>query len=183
MTLSTAKWLGRHLVFIGNLATLGKQCADQMPKHREIERKYLLSSLPNAARRAPCLEIEQGWLPGDQLRERLRRTRENGKERWHRTVKLGRGLERTEIEEATSRRVFEVMWPLTEGCRVTKRRFKVMEGALTWELDEFTDRELVLAEVELPSADFVVKVPNWIETHLVRQVTGEPAYVNLNLAK
>ena len=31
------------------------------------------------------------------------------------------------------------------------RRYRVAEGDLTWEVDEFTDRDLVLAEVELDS--------------------------------
>jgi hypothetical protein len=42
------------------------------PRASEIERKYLLRGLPEAARAAPAVELEQGYLPGDRLRERLR---------------------------------------------------------------------------------------------------------------
>ena len=87
------------------------------------------------------------------------------------------------VEEETTAKVFDVMWPLTEGCRVMKRRYSVPDGALTWVVDEFLDRELVLAEVELPSTEVVPAIPDWMAPVLVREVTGEDEYVNLNLAR
>ena len=48
------------------------------------------------------LDIDQGYLPGDRVRERLRRVREGDQERWYRTVKLGLGLERLEFEDETT---------------------------------------------------------------------------------
>ena len=54
------------------------------------------------------------------------------------------------------------MWPLTLGRRLRKRRHAVPEGGLTWEIDQFLDRDLVLAEVELPSAETPVTVPKWL---------------------
>lgn len=148
----------------------------------ERERKFLLRSLPDAVGGAPVREIEQGWLPGKALRERLRHTCSAEGESWHRTVKLGRGIERIEVEEETTPEVFAAMWPLTEGCRIRKRRYDVREGDLVWEIDEFLDRDLVLAEVELESVDQDVPIPDWLEAVLVREVTGEPAYLNLTLA-
>jgi hypothetical protein len=44
----------------------------------EIERKYLLRALPRQLRGAAADEIDQGWLPGERLRERVRRVREPG---------------------------------------------------------------------------------------------------------
>jgi len=40
----------------------------------EIERKYLLTRVPPVAAAVPPTLIEQGWLPGKALRERLRRS-------------------------------------------------------------------------------------------------------------
>ena len=117
----------------------------------EIERKYLLDRFPAAAADAASEEIEQGYVPGVRLHERLRRITAADGVRWYRTVKSGTGLVRTEIEEETTRDVFEAMWPLTEGRRVHKQRHRVQDGDLTWEIDHFLDRELTLAEVELPS--------------------------------
>lgn len=154
--------------------------ASSMPVERE--RKFLLTGLPSVVRDAPVLEIRQGWLPGVTLRERLRQVRDADGEHFFRTVKLGRGIERIEIEEETTPEVFAAMWPLTEGCRIEKRRHVIAEGDLTWEIDEFLDRDLVLAEVELETVDQEVPVPGWLEAVLVREVTDEPAYLNLSLA-
>ena len=98
-------------------------------------------------------------------------------------MKVGAGLVRTELEEETSAEMFQTMWPLTKGRRLTKRRHRVPQGDLTWEIDEFTDRELVLAEIELPSADTEVEIPDWLQSCVEREVTGEVAYLNSTLAK
>ena len=55
-------------------------------------------------------------------------------------------------------------WPRTEGRRVEKTRYKVKEGDLTWEVDAFDHWDLVMAEVELPTAEELVGVPPVLET-------------------
>jgi CYTH domain-containing protein len=144
----------------------------------EIERKYLLRGMPPQMPPAVVKEIVQGYLPGTRLVERVRRVRVDESERYFRTVKSGVGLVRTELEEECSREVFDALWPLTEGRRVEKRRHVVAEGTLRWEIDEFTDRALVLAEIELPSADLTAELPAWLLSMVERDVTGERAYVN-----
>ncbi len=177
-------WLGGRVGELhGRVAALAAEIDRAGREDLEIERKYLLTGLPEQATAHPSVEIEQGYLPGDKLRERIRRVRHAGGVDYKRTVKAGSGVARIEIDEATTEAVFEAMWPLTEGCRVTKRRYEVPDGDLTWEIDEFTDRELYLAEVELPSADREPEIPAWLRPHVVREVTDEPAYVNLNLAR
>jgi len=47
----------------------------------------------------------------------------------------------------------------------------------------FEDRDLLLAEVELPSTYTQLTLPDWLAPHVVREVTNEPDYVNLNLAR
>jgi CYTH domain-containing protein len=59
----------------------------------------------------------------------------------------------------------------------------VPEGALTWEIDEFTDRRLVLAGVELPAEDVAVEIPGWLRPLLIREVTDEEEYRNAKLAR
>lgn len=149
----------------------------------EVERKYLLRGLPALPPGTPCVDVEQGYLPGEVLQERLRRVRRgDGVECW-RTVKLGRGVARLEVEEPCSEALFEQLWPLTAGCRVRKRRHVVQAGARCWEVDEFLDRDLVLAEIELASPDEPVDLPAWLAPHVVREVTDEDAYVNRRLAR
>jgi CHAD domain-containing protein/CYTH domain-containing protein len=150
----------------------------------EIERKFLLSAAPPLATQAAGVRIAQGWLPGEKLRERLRRSvHTDGRVEWTRTVKVGTGVARIEVEESTEPLLFESLWPLTASARVEKVRYAVADGAFIWEIDVFLDRDLVLAEVELPSADTLVSFPDWLAPFVVRDVTGDAAYVNANLAR
>ncbi len=150
---------------------------------REIERKYLLRDLPELARTAPSVEIDQGYLPGDRILERLRRITSPDGVRYVRTIKMGSGIERIEIEEETTEVFFAMVWPLTRGRRVQKRRYRVPDGAVVWEVDEFVDRVLVLAEVELERMDQAVVIPAWLAPVLDREVTEEPDFSNYRLAR
>lgn len=151
---------------------------------REIERKYLLRALPQRVSGAPSLEIDQGYLPGERINERVRRTRGADGVRYYRTIKSGVGIERLEIEEETSELFFTTVWPLTRGCRIRKRRYLVEDGGATWEIDEFLDRQgLWLAEIELERVDDVVVPPDWVREAIEREVTDEPQYTNHALAR
>ncbi len=179
-----ADWLqGGLSTFAGHVRALTERLEALGERNVEIERKYLLKRLPNAVQKASVKTIVQGWIPGNRLRERLRRIETPKGTKYVRTVKTGEGIERFEIEEETSAEVFDALWPLTEGCRVEKRRYDVSDGDLTWEIDEFTDRDLFLAEVELATPDAQPPLPDWLAETVVEEVTGDPEYVNLNLAK
>lgn len=151
--------------------------------HLEIERKYLLTALPEGVLGHTCLELDQGYLPGRDIRERVRRIVGPEGTTYRRTIKAGRGISRIEFEEPMDAATFEQLWPLTEGSRVSKRRYVVPDGELVWEIDEFTDRDLVLAEVELPSADIVPEPPDWLAPYVVRDVSEESGFVNQKLAR
>ncbi|HET7230112.1 MAG TPA: CHAD domain-containing protein [Longimicrobium sp.] len=178
-------WLhGAAAPFFAAVRAVAEVARTRGEPDREIERKYLLKRMP-AIRHLPVRiqELDQGYLPGERLAERIRRVREDGETHYYRTVKLGRGISRTEVEEETSAHVFRKMWPLTRGKRVRKRRYRVDDGGFTWEIDRFRDRRLVLCEVELPSADVDPPLPRWLQREMVREVTDESEYVNINLAK
>jgi len=150
----------------------------------EIERKYLLRDCPPHARTVGPMRIEQGWLPGQQLRERLRRRiHPDGTVDCWRTVKLGPMEARIEIEEATPLALFEAMWPLTHQARIRKDRYVVAHGPHRWEIDVFLDRDLVLAEVELDEVHEVAEFPAWLAPFVERDVTTDPAYLNSELAR
>ena len=178
------RWLhGAAAAFPGRVRTMADALEGAGPG-REIERKYLLRKLPALdGLDAELRQIEQGYLPGDRLAERVRRVKTPSGTQWYRTVKLGAGVSRIEVEEETTERIFRALWRLTRGRRVRKRRYAVRDGERVWEIDHFRDRRLVLAEVELPAEDTPVAVPEWLRAVLVREVTGDPAYVNLNLAR
>ena len=153
---------------------------------REIERKYLLRALPAEVATAPRLEIDQGYLPGERIYERIRRVRtaeDAGPARYYRTIKMGSGIERLEFEEETTELFFTTVWPLTRRRRVQKRRYTIMAGPDEWVIDEFADRILVLAEIELERADQPVHPPEWLESLIDREVTDDDAYSNYRLAR
>lgn len=153
-------------------------------KDREIERKYLLCDLPSRVASAPSLEIDQGYLPGKRITERIRRARGADGVKYYRTIKFGAGLDRMEIEEEIDQRFFDTTWPLTAGARVHKRRYLVPEGDVVWEIDEFLDRSgLWLAEVELNHVEHVVPIPDWLAASVTREVTFETGYTNRALAR
>ena len=156
--------------------------SDEIPM--EIERKFLLNGVPPEALAMPPIAIEQGWIPGARLQERLRRSRyPDGSIRCTRTIKLGRPEARVEIEEDTGNAIFQAMWALTTSARIRKHRHVLRDERHTWEIDVFSDRDLVLAEVELDALDEHVTVPSWLESYIVREVTGETAYTNSQMAR
>lgn len=149
----------------------------------EIERKFLLRAAPDAIAGIDPIRIEQGWLPGTVLRERLRRsTYTDGRTVLTRTVKAGPLGARVELEEATTTELFDALWPHTRHARIRKQRYPVREGRLVWEIDVFVDRELVLAEVELTQAADMPALPSWLAPLVVREVTDELAYTNSVMA-
>jgi CYTH domain-containing protein len=177
------QWLGQQaLSFFDDTRRAAFALRAHSPDGVEIERKFLLRSLPRMSRSVRRLTIEQGWLPGERLQERLRRVRGPDGIHWYRTVKSGRGNTRIEIEEETTRDTFSRLWRLTAGRRIRKRRYLREDGNLIWKVDQFLDRDLLIAEVELPTSDTPVRIPDWLEAHIVREVTSEPAYLNVNLA-
>jgi CYTH domain-containing protein len=180
----SSQWVdGNAKDFHRSIHAMADRLAARAPSAVEIERKFLLTRLPESMPGAKSLVIEQGYLPGDRLVERLRSVQVGERRTYYRTVKIGSGLVRTELEDETSGVIFRKMWPMTKGKRLTKKRHRIPNGDRTWEVDEFTDRDLVLAEVELPAADTPVEIPDWLQPFVEREVTGEVAYLNSTLAR
>lgn len=139
----------------------------------EIERKFLVNGDGYKDIATDCVEISQYYLSLDP--ERTVRVRIKG-ERGFLTVKSkNKGCVRNEWEyEVPVEEAREMMQICEAG--LSKRRWIVPFGGLVWEIDEFTGRHqgLVVAEVEMPSADTVVALPPFVG----REVTGDTAYYN-----
>lgn len=62
---------------------------------------------------------------------------------------------------------------------IEKTRYRIDYQGLVWEVDEFAGENagLIIAEVELASADQVVALPAWIG----EEVTSDPRYYNASL--
>ena len=179
----SAQWIPANALWVWGIRE-----APQVEIDVEIERKFLLTEMPeldSLPANVECerLEVEQGWLPGERIRERLRRTIRPSGTDYTRTLKFGSGLVRQEVEEAMSIDLFESMWPLTQGRRVRKIRWVIRQDGKVWELDEFIDRDLVLLEVELSDVHEQVTLPSWATPLIDREVTDEPEYTNHQLAR
>lgn len=164
------------------------------PAVSEVERVYLLDRLPELPATAVRVRIEQGYLPdaqnagatgGDEMTEgRLRRRVDpDGSVHLTHTIKRGEGLVRSEAERTITEAQFEAHWPRTAGRRLSKTRHRVPAGPLVWEIDDFDDLDLVLAEVELPSPEAEAPPPEWLAPHIVREVTDDQRYRNYEIAK
>ena len=92
----------------------------------EIERKFLVTRLPDALDGFPRTTIRQGYLIITEGGTELR-VRQKG-ERFFQTIKTGEGLARTEIEIPLSESQFNELWPHTNGRRVSKTRYRVPLG-------------------------------------------------------
>jgi adenylate cyclase len=146
---------------------------------REIERKFLVSAMPEDS--GSGTEILQGYVPLDSDETELRVRRKG--DATVLTVKRGRGLDRGENEVEISAEAFDAVWPLTEGHRIEKRRYEIPYAGATIELDEFGGEleGLLLAEVEFASTEDSERFdpPTWLE----REVTGDASYANRVLAE
>ncbi|HWT26275.1 MAG TPA: CYTH domain-containing protein [Solirubrobacteraceae bacterium] len=147
----------------------------------EIERKFLVTKVPEDLDRHPADHVEQGYLAiaEDGVEVRLRRRAG----RTVLTVKSGPAHVRVEEEMPIEPRRFEALWPLTEGRRVVKTRYLVPAGdGLTIELDLYAENldGLVTAEIEFPSeaASAAFEPPAWLGA----DITGDARYANQSLA-
>jgi len=145
----------------------------------EIERKFLLPTLPPEIAALRGTSIRQGYLVQDGSRSV--RVRVYGR-KYFLTCKEGEGLARHEVEMPVAKWQFDLLWPLTEGARVEKTRCRIRHGDRTIEIDRFAGAlsPLCLAEVEFPdleaAADYVA--PDYFG----EEVTGKPEYRNSFLA-
>jgi adenylate cyclase len=146
---------------------------------KEIERKFLVLN-NDYKKNSTGIFIHQGFLSTD--KNRVVRVRIEGKKATLTIKGVSVGIERTEFEYDLPLKDAEQL--LSEICiqpTIKKNRFKVEYKSFLWEIDEFLEKNkgLVIAEVELPEVDTIVKLPPWIGT----DVSNDPKYYNSNLVK
>ena len=145
----------------------------------EIERKFLVIGTAWQTLAAGAL-TRQGYLSS--AAERTVRVRIAGDQGFLTVKGKSHGLSRAEFEYAIPVEDAAAMLDgLCEKPLIEKTRYRVPFGAHTWEVDEFhgANAGLVVAEVELASADDEPALPPWIG----REVSLDPRYFNTNLVK
>jgi adenylate cyclase len=173
----------------------------------EIERKFLVIDDRWRAEACRPQPMMQAYLGGDHCSVRVRIA---GERAWL-TLKSARVLDMSQTPAAdadasippralrpvqpsdggVARLEFEYAVPPDEarqmieafasGPTLTKTRYHVVAGELTWEIDVFEGENagLVLAEIELPQVDTPVPQPPWLGA----EVSSDTRYLNLNLAR
>ena len=145
----------------------------------EIERKFLVDVKKVVKLKLSGGErIAQGYLstePNKIVRVRIK------KNRGFLTIKSANiGIVRQEFEYEIPVADAEEILKLCTPNILTKVRYKVEYAGHTWEVDIFEGRHagLILAEVELDSAEEKVELPDWIG----EEVSGDERYYNSRLA-
>lgn len=151
-----------------------------IPANNEIERKFLVNEIPEDLYKYPSSVISQGYLEAadDETEVRIRRK----DDRFFKTVKSGRGLERKETETVIGSDAYDKLWPETAGMRIEKRRYEIPYERHVIELDIYLGdlAGLIVAEVEFNSVDESgnFNPPSWFGS----EVTNDSRYLNRNLA-
>jgi CYTH domain-containing protein len=148
----------------------------------EIERKFLLETLPPQLAGLESTQVDQGYLAvTDDVEVRVRA---RAGDRLL-TVKQGRGEVRHEVTIPLTDEQFDDLWVLTAGRRIRKQRWVIPydpQGELEVEVDQFTGdlAGLLIAEVEVASeeASRAFEPPGWFG----REITDEDRYRNAALA-
>ena len=147
---------------------------------QEIERKFLVKSLPENLDQYPHEDVIQGYLTitEDGTEKRIRR---KGK-KYFQTVKSGSGKIRFESEVEISENQFNSLWEATKGKRVEKTRYEIPSKSGVIELDVYLgDLDgLLTAEIEFSSEEDSNKfvAPEWMG----EEITEDERYKNQNLA-
>jgi len=147
----------------------------------EIERKFLVRGDGYRQQAFAADRIQQGYIcSGGGRTVRVRRRGDRG----YLTIKgpsLDGGLSRYEFETEISVEDASQLMKLCEPGIIDKTRYLVRSGNHVFEVDEFYgDNEgLVIAEVELQSADEAFEKPDFIGL----EVTGDHRYYNSHLRK
>ena len=144
----------------------------------EIERKFLVSRLPEDLESYPHNEISQAYISTEPV-IRIRRKNDT----YILTVKSKGLLKREEFEMNISKKEYDTLLKKSEGNLITKTRYKIPDrDGLTIELDIFHGLfdGLIFAEVEFPDESTAAGyIP---PDYFGREVTEDPSYQNSSLS-
>lgn len=197
MKLPDGTWEGANI--LGNmwmeLRTELKSQPEPKPINVETERRFLLKRLPNI-KWDDELSIHQIYLSekGAPVVERIRKTQRDLPTdiEYTQTTKNRISHMSNEEDEIEITREDYVTLSVKEKRSLRKSRFiKHIDGGLKWEVDLMGTRSdivghglrLVIAEIELPSEDHELILPDWLKEVLIMEVTGMNQFSNSNLAE
>lgn len=146
----------------------------------EIERKFIVTRLPEDLNTEHGELIEQGYICTQEDREVRLRSKSS---HYTLTVKEGIGLQRRESEIALDRNQYNMLWPHTLGQRLSKIRYSYYIDNHKVEIDVYLGdlKPLVLAEIEFESIETSQTFDADELDFLGDEVTEMAVYNNLDL--
>lgn len=146
----------------------------------EIERKFAVKSTNFLANAKESYKITQGYLNTDKNRTVRVRTKGNKGFITVKGISSADGLSRFEWEKEIDIKDAEALLLLCEDFVIDKTRYLIPFGAVVFEVDVFegANKGLVIAEVELETADQQFEKPDWLGDEL----TGDERYYNAYLS-
>ena len=154
----------------------------------EIERKFLLKNMPNFNEDVEIMLIHQIYVNLENKIVRFRHTKifnkENKKvgENYVKCIKtpLSKGVFE-ELEEDIYEKVFLEMCNKEHGYIKKTRSIYNYEG-FKWEIDKYSDLELIIAEVELSDIKQNINIPRILKEQIIDEVTGNYRFSNQSLS-
>jgi CYTH domain-containing protein len=155
----------------------------------EIERKFLLKSIPDR-KPTETIRIKQWYLKVDGIWERARSMESSlfGK-KWMHTIKTRISeISNLEEERELSKEEFD---DFIKRCRLSGESAKYIAkerriypfGDLKWEVDVFSQKcHIIIAEIEIPSEDYDLIIPYFIQKKGLLEVTGLKQFSNRSLS-
>jgi CYTH domain-containing protein len=156
----------------------------------EIEKKFLLKAIPDLEPEE-IIEIFQWYRKNSAgIWERARSCYSNKKGFYFvHTIKknIGKGVneedEKFITAEEFNKFVDKCRNPKSQARYISKERLVYPQGDLKWEVDIFNNgHHLIIAEIEIPTEDYKVTIPDFIKDKLLMEVTGLKQFSNKNLS-
>ena len=146
----------------------------------EIERKFAVKSTNFLANAKESYKITQGYLNTDKKRTVRVRTKGNKGFITVKGISSADGLSRFEWEKEIDIKDAEALLLLCEDFVIDKTRYLIPFETVVFEVDVFegANKGLVIAEVELETADQQFEKPDWLGDEL----TGDERYYNAYLS-
>jgi len=142
----------------------------------EIERKFLID-FKKIDLYDKKIEIKQGYILNSP--EKVVRIRVADKDAFLTIKGKNEGASRPEFEyEIPYDNAIELL-KFTDDRIIEKTRYILKINNDIWEIDKFHGKNegLVVAEIEIPSEDYDIELPEWI----LKEVTSDTKYYNNNL--
>lgn len=166
------RWLsGASDPFFERVARFARSISES-PKPR---RRFVLTRVPEKAKRRSPVVVRQAFLPGRKIREHVESVRSGEQARYLRVAESGG----SRVEERISSEAFERFWSAAP-FRLERSRYQVRENGRTFWIEEVRDGSLIVGETE-DAPDLVL--PEWLESVKKREVTGSRKYQWESLAR